>query len=104
MMEDESPTETSLLTAFNANGLAKNQSKGLSALEADIFSDASDGNELLLEEMESPWPATFERSISLLSSPVMTPRQVDLVTKSPKPGNTPIFGRIEVRYFRFQRI
>lgn len=37
-----------------------------------------------VEEMDRPWPATFERSISLLASPNMDASFVEKVTKSPK--------------------
>jgi len=43
----------------------------------------------LWEELEKPWPSTYERSIALLSSPVLQKTQIDLYTKSPKPGSTP---------------
>lgn len=39
------------------------------------------------EEMDRPWPATFERSVSLLSSPMFAVEDVKHFTKSPKPGN-----------------
>lgn len=42
----------------------------------------------LWEELEQPWPSTFERSISLLASPIIQKSQADLFTKSPKPGST----------------
>jgi hypothetical protein len=45
------------------------------------------------QEMDQPWPATFERSISLLSSPLINAADADLYTKSPKPGNTPLAAR-----------
>lgn len=45
------------------------------------------------QEMDQPWPATFERSISLLSSPLINAAEADLFTKSPKPGNTPMAAR-----------
>jgi len=35
-------------------------------------------------ELEQPWPATFERAVSLLASPTIgTPRDVDRMTRSP---------------------
>lgn len=47
----------------------------------------------LVDEMEAPWPATFERSISLLSSPIISAPHAELFTRSPKPGGTPLAGR-----------
>jgi vesicular inhibitory amino acid transporter len=43
----------------------------------------------LWEELEKPWPSTYERSIALLASPGIRRSQVALYTKSPKPGSTP---------------
>lgn len=68
--------------------------------------ERSGSDEALLEEMEEPWPATFERSISILATPVLTERKVDMITKSPKPGNTPLFGgprtvRFQLIYLRY---
>ena len=47
----------------------------------------------ILDEMNRPWPATFERSISLLSSPIIGAAEVEHFTKSPKPGNIPLAER-----------
>lgn len=47
----------------------------------------------ILDEMDRPWPATFERSISLLSSPIIGAEEVKHFTKSPKPGNIPLVER-----------
>ena len=49
-----------------------------------------DSDNDLWHEMEAPWPATFERAISLLSSPVIKADRAKDLTRSPKPGNTPI--------------
>jgi vesicular inhibitory amino acid transporter len=43
----------------------------------------------LWEELNEPWPSTFERSISLLASPSIRANDVAMFTKSPKPGSTP---------------
>jgi len=37
-----------------------------------------------VDELEKPWPATFERSISLLAGPTLNPTLIEQVTKSPK--------------------
>lgn len=49
-----------------------------------------DDDSELWKEMDAPWPATFERAISLLASPVIKAETAKDLTKSPKPGNTPI--------------
>ena len=92
----EDPVETTPLTLSRPQTLSSIQSVGSVASDIDNASEASEDTQVLLEEMNEPWPATFERSIVLLASPVMTARQVDLVTKSPKPGNTPLFGQSAV--------
>jgi len=43
-----------------------------------------DAEEYEIDELDRPWPATFERSISLLAGPVLNPSLVEQVTKSPK--------------------
>ena len=53
------------------------------------------------DEMERPWPATFERSISLLASPMINAEEADHYTKSPKPGNTPLAERRRMVSFGF---
>jgi hypothetical protein len=54
---------------------------------------AASDNEELWEELDRPWPATLERSFSLLASPLISFKEADLYTKSPKPGNTPLAAR-----------
>jgi len=61
------------------------------ALSSPISQDGE-----IWQEMNQPWPATFERSISLLSSPVIQPSEIDRLTKSPKPGNTPLAARMRM--------
>jgi hypothetical protein len=90
--DNKLPLETTPLSAPS-----QGQSTGL--VDNDSLSENSDENQILLDEMNTPWPATFERSISLLSSPIMTPRQADLVTKSPKPGISNLFSRNAVSSF-----
>ena len=63
-------------------------SPGTSSQESSFFED---------DEMFRPWPATFERSISLLASPIINAEKVDHFTKSPKPGNTPLAERRRLR-------
>ncbi len=53
-------------------------------------SESSEGTQRLWEEVTQPWPATYERSIALLASPIISPKQVELFTQSPKPGASPM--------------
>ena len=60
-------------------------------------SEASAASMRLMEEMEEPWPSTYERSISLLASPIIDANRANLATKSPKAGGTPVTTRFRVR-------
>lgn len=62
----------------------------------NALSPASEESEIWTE-MGQPWPATFERSISLLASPVINAAEADHFTRSPKPGNTSLARRRMVR-------
>lgn len=48
----------------------------------DAFVDTEVNDEI--DELDKPWPATFERSISLLAGPTMDTSLIEQVTKSPK--------------------
>ena len=41
-------------------------------------------NQFEESELEKPWPATFERSISLLAGPISDTDFIEQITKSPK--------------------
>lgn len=51
-------------------------------------STGSETQQRLWEELDRPWPSTFERSIALLASPMIRAQDAALYTKSPKPGST----------------
>jgi hypothetical protein len=73
--------------------LEANENTGLlGGHDANNLSPTSQESEIWTE-MDQPWPATFERSITLLASPVMNAAEADHFTKSPKPGNTPFAAR-----------
>ena len=57
---------------------------------SDASGSHQDQDPHLWDEMLAPWPSTFERSISLLASPVIRADRAKDFTKSPKPGNTPV--------------
>jgi hypothetical protein len=86
--------------AANGNGspdVEANEQTGL--LDS---SETGSESEPLWEELDRPWPATFERSISLLASPVIKVEDAALFTKSPKAGNTPLAARR--RMVRYQNL
>ena len=45
----------------------------------------------LKEELEQPWPATFDRGIQILAGPIMDEKSIDGFTKSPS---------VRARYFK----
>ena len=68
-------------------------SDGLVNVTVETISQAStesESTQRLWEELSQPWPATFERSISLLASPILPEGKVDHFTRSPRPGSTPL--------------
>lgn len=77
--------ETSPLIAAAASA-----EDGCSSVSSDATAAAGgEADRQLWEELEKPWPSTYERSIALLASPMVQRSQVELFTKSPKPGSTP---------------
>ena len=63
----------------------------------DCSQSSTISQRIFTEEMQEPWPATFERSIMLLASPIITTKDVDFVTHSPKPG-IPMGAKWRVRW------
>ena len=53
--------------------------------DIEIWNDEAE----IIDETTRAWPATFERSINLLSSPMVRAEQVEHFTKSPLPGLMP---------------
>ena len=47
------------------------------------------------EADERPWPSTFQRSIGIISSPMINSTQADVLTKSPKPGGSLFLARLQ---------
>ena len=72
--------------------LEANEQTGLLEDDENITSSVSPESEIWTE-MDQPWPATFERSISLLASPVINAAEVEHFTKSPMAGSTPSAAR-----------
>ena len=75
------PTEVTPLVSITAvNG----------ANESSTEIDVEDGNDydnfvdIPVSELNRPWPATFERSISLLAGPISDTDFIEEMTKSPK--------------------
>lgn len=62
-------------------------------ISPDTRSQETGESDRLWDEMTKPWPATFERSITLLASPLIRAADADRFTRSPKPGNTPLANR-----------
>jgi vesicular inhibitory amino acid transporter len=64
--------------------------ESLSSGDSDANTTPQDVDNRLWDEMEAPWPATYERAISLFASPIIKAEKAKDLTKSPKPGNTPL--------------
>ena len=81
---DESPsTENSPLLPEDSSH------SGVSSVGSGASTRSGTGNEAeLWDELNKPWPSTFERSIHLLASPRLPKADVAYFTKSPKPGST----------------
>jgi len=80
--ENGMPTESTTLVNHDAESPQSEGSGGSGRPQ--------DADTRLWDEMDAPWPATFDRSISLLASPVIKAEKAKDFTKSPKPGNTPV--------------
>ena len=77
--EDDLVNETTSLLDSN-----KRDSTSTLGDSSETLSDSTERHMRFLDEMDRPWPATFERSISLLAGPTMDTTFIDQVTKSPK--------------------
>lgn len=91
---DLEANESSKLVAMPTDSEASELEQLLSSGDrADSTGSSQGADAELWSEMDAPWPATFERTIALLASPVIQADKVNELTKSPKPGNTPIAMR-----------
>ncbi len=85
------PNERTRLTAKSTVAASSDEEQLLTPSDrADSTGSSQDVDAELWREMGAPWPATFERTISLLASPIIQADRVNEMTKSPKPGNTPL--------------
>ena len=94
-------------TATNENGdtflVELSDAIGSSVTNELLDDQVQEENIILFHEMEQPWPSTYERSIALLSSPILPIQNVALYTKSPKPGLSNIAALVEARRSRLDR-
>lgn len=86
---DETPTGTPAVDPESGQPMEQ-APDGNGANAFDYYVDTED-------ELEKPWPATFERSISLLAGPTMDTDFIANVTKSPK--ITPNLARRRVSFY-----
>jgi hypothetical protein len=91
-MDNPFPTETTPLANPQGDDEEGQQyQRRQDSLPSDTESNGSTGqSQLLWDELDAPWPSTFERSISLLASPGVARADVKAFTMSPKPGSTPL--------------
>ena len=85
-VEDPPPTEASPLVTPARNGGAN---------PSPVSTAASSVGGASADEMERPWPATLDRSLSLLASPLLAGRAdyVDAIPRSPRFGAAPLRPR-----------
>jgi len=89
---DNAVEETPLLRVLHISPGNESTQSGESAVEsiANVSSEASI-EQMLEREIEDPWPASFERSVSLLASPYLgDARDIDRMTRSPLRSVTPL--------------
>jgi solute carrier family 32 (vesicular inhibitory amino acid transporter) len=87
-LESATPTPASSPALSDGN----NSSSGFNSDGADggTAAQASEQQQqILFQELEEAWPSTFQRSISILASPVIRKDDAVLYTRSPMPGSTP---------------
>ena len=83
---------TPLVSGSDSNGhpsVSSHSNANNGATTATVDNGGNSNNDLW-EELDRPWPATFERAVSLLASPVLNRRDIQHYTSSPKPGSTPL--------------
>jgi len=76
LVDEETPLIQSTSTTANNSSMSNGS--------AEIETENSSTNSSLEDENEKLWPATFERSISLLAGPQMDSKAIDLMTRSPR--------------------
>lgn len=82
---DDIPSESTPLV--NSTALEVGESNVDDSTEHTNSPDLEAGNafnQFEESELEKPWPATFERSISLLAGPISDTDFIEQITKSPK--------------------
>ena len=80
----ETYTESKLEEDADVENTNVNTEGGLYGGSISATSSGTNLSQYELDELEKPWPATFERSISLLAGPIMDTQYIDHLTKSPK--------------------
>lgn len=109
---ESSPLLTSTVTIYSGSATNENDDSYLGDLSDTVEStktnmslddQVQEQNIVLLHEMERPWPSTYERSIALLSSPMLPIKDVAMYTKSPKPGLSNIATLVEARRSQLDR-
>ncbi len=73
--EQSDASEFSPLVSFS--GAEPNVSTSTDSLESSTVDD------ITKDELDKPWPATFDRGIQILAGPIMDEKSIDNYTKSP---------------------
>ena len=73
-------------------------SSTIGASPKDTFSTdiESTVDDITKDELDRPWPATFDRGIKILAGPIMDEKSIDNYTKSP--GVRPRYNKVSTYY------
>ena len=99
-IEQQQAASESTPLVGNNNGPPRASPGSTSSVDSDTLNtsvtttDSSFIDDITKDELDKPWPATFDRGIHILAGPVMDEKLVDDFTKSPSVRN-----RYKVREF-----
>ncbi|KAL7544625.1 hypothetical protein ACHAWF_008002 [Thalassiosira exigua] len=78
----ESTPLVATASSDSGNGTALRPSPSGSSVEDTSFTTESSVDDIK-DELDKPWPATFDRGIQILAGPVLDEKKIDFVSKSP---------------------
>ena len=69
--------------AMNSDAEAASEFSPLVGSMSTESSESSTVDDITKDELDRPWPATFDRGIQILAGPIMDEKSIDNYTKSP---------------------
>jgi hypothetical protein len=79
--EAPSPAQSTEASPLLPSDISTTSSSQVHSRESSL--NSTDLKNELKNELEQPWPATFDRGIQLLAGPIMDEKSIDGFTKSP---------------------